>query len=109
MTTTNKITLAGKFPGEEQNGMTALESDWSRVESPHGVLVIARVERSDLSIKEDGSRVAKAVVKQVELVPVADEEKAIAMMREYCNTRGGFMAAAPDVQLDLEIEGGEDE
>ncbi|OOB90715.1 hypothetical protein [Rathayibacter sp. VKM Ac-2630] len=109
MSTTKKITLAGKFPGEEQNGMTALESDWSRVESPNGVYVIARVERTDLSIKEDGSRVAKAGLKQVELVPLEDEEKVLSLLREYCGARGGFMAAAPDVQLDLDIEGGDDE
>jgi hypothetical protein len=95
-----KIKLAGKFPGEEQNGFTTLEQDWEGIAQPETVLVIARVKRANLDIPADGPRIAKAELLQVEIVSIEDEARVVDIMREACSVRGGFMAASADLELD---------
>lgn len=94
-----KIKLAGKFPGEEQNGMTQYEESWASIPKPEPVYAIVRLERVGNDIDADA---VKAAITQIE--PIA-QDRVIDLMREACSARGGFMAASADLELDgLDVE-----
>lgn len=105
----NKIKLLAKFPAEEQNGMTVLDDEWERIEDPNSVLVVARISRKDVLVSKEGPRVARAIIEQIELVPELATDQVLAVMRDACAARGGFMAAAPQTTLEgLDNIGGEE-
>lgn len=102
------ISISGQVPAEAQNGMYALEAEWTREATPEPVYAVVKIERDGLKFK-DADQVWSATMKFSHIEPLsgADEQTAREMLRDAAAERGGAVQTELDIPADDDTEAGE--
>lgn len=99
------IHISGQVPGEAQNGMVALEDDWTGARTPDPLVAIVIIERDGVKLK-DADQSWTATMKFRHIEPILSEEDAKTareILEDACRERGGdvYAPAEPDTELDI--------
>jgi hypothetical protein len=105
------IHISGQVPGEPQNGMVALEEEWTGARTPEPLVAVVIIERDGVKLKDaDQSWTATMKFRHIEpMLTAADEKAARELLEGACAVRGGdvFRPAEPDTELDIPEIGGD--
>lgn len=97
------ISISGQVPAEAQNGMTALEAEWTKPATPDTVYAVVKIDRAKLHFDDDKQDWA-ATMKLSHIEPLSGvfEETAREMLRDSAAERGGAVQTELDIPKDDE-------
>lgn len=99
------VSISGQVPAEAQNGMYAIEDDWTEERTPDTVVAVVLIDRAKLNF-DDSKQEWSATMKFRHIEPIigeADAVKARDLLEKACGTRGGkvLTPGEPDTELDI--------
>lgn len=92
------ISISGQVPAEAQNGMKAIEADWTQERTPDPIYAVVRVERDGIKFK-DADQVWSATMKFTHIEPLRGDLalRGKALLEAACGARGGEVATELDI------------
>lgn len=95
------ISISGQVPAEAQNGMKALEEEWTDERTPDPIYAIVRVERDGIKFK-DADQVWSATMKLTHIEPLLGDLaiQGKVLLEAACGARGGDVSTELDIPAD---------